>query len=106
MKFSVMPDARNVRQTCDRCRRRAEKNYLEFQAFLAIDHKAGYGSVFDDVSRLRLDLCQHCVNSDECTKGRLIKLWHVSSSLKADLNQGECIHETKSLQLLATLRPR
>ncbi|EBC3771026.1 hypothetical protein DLA12_02760 [Salmonella enterica] len=48
-------------KTCDRCRRRAEKDDLEFQEFLAIDHRAGYGSVFGDGSRLRLDLCQHCV---------------------------------------------
>ncbi|MBC9925395.1 hypothetical protein IT777_26630 (plasmid) [Klebsiella quasipneumoniae] len=48
-------------KTCDRCRRRAEKDNLEFQEFLTIDHRAGYGSVFGDGSRLRLDLCQHCV---------------------------------------------
>ncbi|WP_151102999.1 hypothetical protein [Salmonella enterica] len=48
-------------KTCDRCRRRAEKDDLEFQEFLTIDHRAGYGSVFGDGGRLRLDLCQHCV---------------------------------------------
>ncbi|MCS5874539.1 type II toxin-antitoxin system CcdA family antitoxin [Klebsiella pneumoniae subsp. pneumoniae] len=30
-------------KTCDRCRRRAEKDDLEFQEFLTIDHRAGYG---------------------------------------------------------------
>ncbi|ENU8965141.1 hypothetical protein ACE2PP_000673 [Salmonella enterica] len=48
-------------KTCDRCRRRAEKDDLEYQEFLTIDHRAGYGSVFGDGGRLRLDLCQHCV---------------------------------------------
>ncbi|EJV4077348.1 hypothetical protein N6D15_002999 [Salmonella enterica] len=50
-------------KTCDRCKFRAEKGDLEFQEFLTIDHKAGYGSVFGDRSRLRLDLCQHCVKA-------------------------------------------
>lgn len=50
-------------KTCDRCKRRVEKDDIEFQEFLTIDHRAGYDSVFGDGSRLRLDLCQHCVKA-------------------------------------------
>lgn len=50
-------------KTCDRCKRRAEKDDIEFQEFLTIDHRAGYGSVFGDGSQLRLDLCQHCIKA-------------------------------------------
>lgn len=46
---------------CDRCNRSAEKDSPEFHEFLSIDRQAGFGSVFGDGNRLKLDLCQHCV---------------------------------------------
>lgn len=50
-------------KTCDRCGRRAELDNPEFQEFLSIDRVAGYGSVFGDGERLRLDFCQHCTKT-------------------------------------------
>ena len=48
---------------CDRCGRRAENesNNFEFEEYLSIDHRCGYGSIIGDETRLQLDLCQHCV---------------------------------------------
>lgn len=48
-------------KSCDRCGHRSEENDIEFNEFLSIDRKAGYGSVFADGHQLQLDLCQHCV---------------------------------------------
>lgn len=50
-------------KSCDRCRLHAEKNDPEFHEFLSIDRQAGFGSVFGDGNRLKLDLCQHCVKA-------------------------------------------
>jgi hypothetical protein len=46
----------------DRCGRHSEMtvNSEEFYEFLSVDRLAGYGSVFGDSNRLKLDLCQHC----------------------------------------------
>ncbi len=48
-------------KSCDRCHFHAEKDNPEFHEFLSIDRQAGFGSVFGDGNRLKLDLCQHCV---------------------------------------------
>lgn len=48
-------------KSCDRCHFHAEKDNPEFHEFLSIDRRVGFGSVFDDGNRLKLDLCQHCV---------------------------------------------
>ncbi|WP_272687627.1 hypothetical protein [Providencia sp. PROV149] len=48
---------------CDRCHLRAEKDELEFHEFMSIDKRVGFGSVFGDGNRLKLDLCQHCIKA-------------------------------------------
>ncbi|EMY0638628.1 hypothetical protein AB7340_21565 [Providencia alcalifaciens] len=48
-------------KSCDKCHFHAEKDTPEFHEFLSIDRQAGFGSVFGDGNRLKLDLCQHCV---------------------------------------------
>lgn len=48
---------------CDRCNLFAEKMSPEFHEFLSIDQKVGFGSIFGDGNRLKLDLCQHCVKA-------------------------------------------
>ena len=50
-------------KSCDKCHFHAEKDTLEFHEFLSIDRKAGFGSVFGDGNRLKLDLCQRCVKA-------------------------------------------
>lgn len=50
-------------KSCDRCNYHAEKDTPEFHEFLSIDKQAGFGSVFGDGNRLKLDLCQHCVKT-------------------------------------------
>ncbi len=46
--------------TCDRCGREDEADGMEGQEFLAYDMQGGYGSVFGDMSHIKIDLCQHC----------------------------------------------
>ncbi|EPY5314108.1 hypothetical protein [Klebsiella michiganensis] len=48
-------------KTCDRCERRAELNDPEFNEFMTIDRKVGFGSVFGDGNTIHLDMCQHCM---------------------------------------------
>lgn len=50
-------------KTCDRCGRHTKKaaDDAEFHEFLSVDRQAGYGSIFGDGNRLKLDLCQHCI---------------------------------------------
>ena len=50
-------------KTCDRCGRHAKTvvDDIEFNEFLSVNHLAGYGSIFGDSNRLKLDLCQHCL---------------------------------------------
>ena len=50
-------------KSCDRCHFHAEKDDPEFHEFLSIDRWAGFGSVFGDGNRVKLDLCQHCVKA-------------------------------------------
>lgn len=50
-------------KSCDRCHFYAEKDDPEFHEFLSINRQAGFGSVFGDGNRLKLDLCQHCVKA-------------------------------------------
>lgn len=46
---------------CDRCGRRSELDDPEFHEFLTIDQVVGFGSVFGDGERIKLDLCQYCM---------------------------------------------
>jgi hypothetical protein len=50
--------------TCDRCQRRMtpEDGDFEWQERLSIAFQGGYGSVFGDGKKVRLDLCQQCVS--------------------------------------------
>lgn len=50
-------------KTCDRCGRHAKTavDDTEFHEFLSVDRLVGYGSIFGDGHRLKLDLCQHCM---------------------------------------------
>lgn len=49
--------------TCDRCQRRMtpEVGDFEWHERLSIAFEGGYGSIFGDGSKVRLDLCQRCV---------------------------------------------
>ena len=44
-------------KTCDRCGRHAKTvvDDIEFNEFLSVNHLAGYGSIFGDSNRLKLD---------------------------------------------------
>jgi hypothetical protein len=46
---------------CDRCGSKARRDEAAFQEFVSIDQVAGYGSVFGDGNRVRLDLCPACL---------------------------------------------
>lgn len=48
--------------TCDICKKKytRENEIFEFQEMVCIQFDAGYGSVFGDMSRVELDMCQHC----------------------------------------------
>lgn len=48
-----------VAVTCDCCKKEYDEIF-EIQEFLHYENDAGYGSIFGDGNRLRLDLCQHC----------------------------------------------
>ncbi|EJD6049399.1 hypothetical protein KKI84_004161 [Providencia rettgeri] len=48
---------------CDKCHFFAEKDNPEFNEFLSIDRRAGFGSIFGDGNCLKLDLCQHCMKA-------------------------------------------
>lgn len=50
---------------CDRCGFKAsdEPNGFERQEFLSHHDTAGYASVFGDMNKVDLDLCQHCVKA-------------------------------------------
>jgi len=51
---------------CDCCKNVYEndnrlKDVMEIEEFISIDKTNGYGSIFEDESKMKLDLCQHCV---------------------------------------------
>jgi len=50
---------------CDKCGIEYSNNTIEgqteIQEFLFIKFTGGYGSIFEDMSKVRCDLCQHCV---------------------------------------------
>lgn len=51
---------------CDCCKTAYEndnsfKDTSEIEEFISIDNVNGYGSIFGDESRMKLDLCQYCV---------------------------------------------
>lgn len=48
---------------CDRCGSEARRDEAAFQEFVSIDQVAGYGSVFGDGNRVRLDLCPACLKA-------------------------------------------
>ena len=37
------------------------KDVIEIEEFISIDKLNGYGSIFGDESKMKLDLCQNCV---------------------------------------------
>lgn len=37
-------------------------DYIEIQEFHHVDFIGGYGSVFGDETRVRCDICQHCLH--------------------------------------------
>jgi len=48
-------------KTCHNCYIEvSEDDFIEFQEFVEIKHRCGYGSIFEDGSVLHVDLCQHC----------------------------------------------
>lgn len=46
--------------TCDICQQRYD-DPVEVQAFVQIDKTASFGSIFSDGTRIKCDLCQHCL---------------------------------------------
>lgn len=46
--------------TCDCCKKEYD-DVMETQEFLSYKDTAGYSSIFGDMNRLSLDLCQYCV---------------------------------------------
>jgi len=57
--------------TCDRCKKEALYEDMEFQEFTSIEYRGGYNSVFGDGCEIKLDLCQHCVKE---TLGQWLKI--------------------------------
>lgn len=46
--------------TCDCCKKEYDDT-MEIQEFLSYNDTAGYSSIFGDMNRLSLDLCQYCI---------------------------------------------
>ena len=48
---------------CDVCKKEydCQKDFMEAQEFHHIRFTGGYGSVFGDMSTVRVDICQHCL---------------------------------------------
>ncbi len=46
---------------CDRCGKTISVDDFSYAEILSIDTVCGYGSIFGDMHRLKLDLCQECV---------------------------------------------
>jgi hypothetical protein len=45
--------------TCDKCKK-VYSDIFEIQEFIEIEKIGGYASVFEDGTKIELDLCQHC----------------------------------------------
>ena len=46
---------------CDKCGKMfSERDWIDWQEAVCIDTVGGYGSVFGDGSKIKLDLCQVC----------------------------------------------
>lgn len=46
---------------CDKCKKQFdERDFINWQECVSINNTGGYGSVFGDGARIRLDLCQDC----------------------------------------------
>lgn len=57
-----IPDIEIIAKTCDLCKTRYTKeDHAEFNEFIHINKTAGYYSVFGDLERIRLDVCQYCL---------------------------------------------
>lgn len=54
---------------CDVCKKsfsydsREIDELSEIQEFISINHKCGYGSVFGDGNKVKLDMCHNCFNN-------------------------------------------
>lgn len=46
--------------TCDVCKKDYD-DVFDTQEFLSYNDTCGYGSVFGDMNRIEIDICQHCV---------------------------------------------
>lgn len=51
---------KTISVTCDRCNKEYD-DIMEMQEFLHYRNDAGYGSVLGDGNKLRMDMCQYCV---------------------------------------------
>jgi len=46
---------------CDKCKKQfGEKDVIDWQEYVTVRNRGGYGSVFGDEVEISLDLCQDC----------------------------------------------
>lgn len=72
----VRPETIVKQISCDRCGRLADASEAEFQEFISIELKAGYGSIFGDGCDVQVDLCQYCLNA---SIGRWLRISNADS---------------------------
>ena len=47
--------------TCDVCKKEyVPTDYFEYQEIVTVSFVGGYGSIFGDGNKVRIDICQHC----------------------------------------------
>ncbi|MEH6651136.1 MAG: hypothetical protein V7707_14010 [Motiliproteus sp.] len=54
---------RTMAVVCDRCKQRFEASTPAFAAITHIDHRCGYGSAWEDGTRITTDICEGCLQA-------------------------------------------
>jgi hypothetical protein len=85
--FETVTTQKVISMVCDGCGLEASKDDgYEFQEFITINHRCGYGSIHGDGNKIETDLCQQCF-ADMC--GDSLKVINESHDIATDNESNE-----------------
>ena len=100
--------------TCDGCGQETTQDDYEFQEFISVSHRCGYGSIHGDGNHLSIDLCQQCfasicgdslivteLNSEEHEGDDALKYHNIFDAITQSKKEAKNLKNESDLQIAA-----